>query len=69
MYDKSDAFLNSLIKYHISGRLKVAPEHCCNNVLALMGKPPIEDYDRFKAEFARLTKAAGKEQYIVPYLM
>ena len=67
--DKNNAFFRKLVSDHISGHLKVAPEHCCNNVLALMGKPPIEDYDRFKAEFARLTKAAGKEQYIVPYLM
>lgn len=67
--DKNNAFFRKLVSDHISGHLKVAPEHCCNNVLALMGKPPIEDYDRFKAEFERLTKAAGKEQYIVPYLM
>ena len=67
--DKNNVFFRKLVSDHISGHLKVAPEHCCNNVLALMGKPPIEDYDRFKAEFARLTKAAGKEQYIVPYLM
>ncbi len=67
--DKNPKFFKKLVNDHVSGHLKVAPEHCCNDVLALMGKPPIEDYDRFKSRFARLTKEAGKEQYIVPYLI
>ena len=67
--DKNPKFFKKLVSDHVSGHLKVAPEHCCNDVLALMGKPPIEDYDRFKSQFARLTKEVGKEQYIVPYLI
>ncbi|MBO5785969.1 MAG: YgiQ family radical SAM protein [Clostridia bacterium] len=67
--DKNNKFFRKLVNDHISGHLKVAPEHCCNDVLKLMGKPPIEDYDRFKDKFAVLTKEAGKEQYIVPYLI
>ncbi len=67
--DKNPRFFKKLVSDHVSGHLKVAPEHCCNDVLALMGKPPIEDYNRFKEKFAILTKEAGKEQYIVPYLI
>lgn len=67
--DKNPRFFKKLVNDHVSGHLKVAPEHCCNDVLALMGKPPIEDYDKFKSQFARITKEAGKEQYIVPYLI
>ncbi len=67
--DKNNKFFKKLVNDHVSGHLKVAPEHCCNDVLKYMGKPPIEDYDRFKAKFAQLTKEAGKEQYIVPYLI
>ena len=69
MYDKSDAFLNSLIKYHISGRLKVAPEHVSDRVLKLMGKPRHQLYDAFTARYAALNKKAGQEQFIVPYFM
>ncbi|MBR5859606.1 MAG: YgiQ family radical SAM protein, partial [Clostridia bacterium] len=67
--DKNNKFFRKLVNDHVSGHLKVAPEHCCNDVLKLMGKPPIEDYNRFKDKFAVLTKEAGKEQYIVPYLI
>lgn len=67
--DKNPKFFRKLVNDHVSGHLKVAPEHCCNGVLKLMGKPPIEEYDKFKAKFAVLTKEAGKEQYIVPYLI
>ena len=67
--DKNPKFFKKLDNDHVSGHLKVAPEHCCNNVLKLMGKPNIEEYDKFKAKFAVLTKEAGKEQYIVPYLI
>jgi uncharacterized radical SAM protein YgiQ len=68
-YDKSDAFFKKLVRDHVSGQLKVAPEHCSNNVLMHMGKPPIEVYDRFKAKYFSLSKEVGKEQYLVPYLM
>ena len=54
---------------HISGQLKVAPEHICDNVLSLMGKPSREVYDKFMADFYKITKDLGKEQYLVPYLM
>lgn len=67
--DKNPKFFRKLVNDHVSGHLKVAPEHCCNDVLALMSKPPIEEYDKFKSRFAQLTKEAGKEQYIVPYLI
>ncbi len=67
--DKNPKFFRKLVSDHVSGHLKVAPEHCQNRVLSLMGKPPIEEYDKFKARFAQLTKEAGKEQYIVPYLI
>jgi uncharacterized radical SAM protein YgiQ len=62
-------FLDELVEHHVSGQLKVAPEHCKSNVLALMGKPPANVYDWFADEFAAVTKKAGKEQYMVPYLM
>ncbi len=67
--DKNPKFFRKLVNDHVSGHLKVAPEHCCNDVLKLMCKPPIEEYDKFKSRFATLTKEAGKEQYIVPYLI
>ena len=67
--DKNPKFFRKLVADHVSGHLKVAPEHCCNDVLALMSKPKIEEYDKFKARFAQLTKEVGKEQYIVPYLI
>ena len=67
--DKSDAFFEKLVRDHISGQLKVAPEHCSTHVLRCMGKPDIGVYDDFRGNFFRLTKKAGKEQYLVPYLM
>ncbi len=69
MYDKSDAFLRELVAHHISGRLKVAPEHVDDRVLQLMGKPSCALYDRFATKYAQLNKKAGKEQFIVPYLI
>ena len=53
----------------MSGQLKVAPEHCVNEVLDCMGKPHIEVYERFMEKYARLNQRYGKEQYVVPYLM
>ena len=69
MYDKSDAFLRELVEHHVSGRLKVAPEHVDDRVLKLMGKPSRELYDRFAQKYANLNKRMGKDQYLVPYLM
>ncbi|MBQ3057687.1 MAG: YgiQ family radical SAM protein [Clostridia bacterium] len=67
--DKNEEFFKELINHHVSGQLKVAPEHCSNNVLKYMGKPPIEVYNRFEKRFYELTKSANKKQYLVPYLM
>ncbi len=67
--DEDETFFRELVKYHVSGQLKVAPEHCCDGVLALMGKPKFEVYRRFARRFRELTKAAGKEQYLVPYMI
>lgn len=67
--DKDDEFINELIQYHVSGQLKVAPEHCSAAVLDKMGKPHIEAYKRFQRRFYEITKRKGKEQYLVPYLM
>jgi len=69
IYDKNDAFFKKLVRDHVSGQLKVAPEHCCNNVLALMGKPDVSVYDSFRRRFFELTESMGKEQYLVPYLI
>ncbi len=67
--DDDETFFNELVEHHISGQLKVAPEHCSNNVLKRMGKPPIEVYNRFKKRYYELNKKANKNQYLVPYLM
>lgn len=69
MEDENSEFFRELVSCHISGQLKVAPEHCSAAVLDKMGKPHIEAYKRFQDEFYRMTKQAGKEQYLVPYLM
>lgn len=67
--DENEAFFKELVEHHISGQLKVAPEHCSTNVLKRMGKPPVSVYNRFKKRFYELTQSAGKKQYLVPYLM
>ena len=69
IYDKDDTFFRELVKNHVSGQLKVAPEHCCDTVLTHMGKPNIAVYNKFKDKYFALTKSFGKEQYLVPYLM
>ncbi|MCD7811388.1 MAG: YgiQ family radical SAM protein [Ruminococcus sp.] len=69
MKDENDEFMRELIKYHVSGQLKVAPEHCSAAVLDKMGKPHIEAYKAFQKRFYEITKGIGKEQYLVPYLM
>jgi len=67
--DKDEEFFKELVTHHVSGQLKVAPEHCSNKVLKYMGKPNIEVYNRFEKRFYELTKSIGKKQYLVPYLM
>ena len=67
--DKNKEFMRELIEHHVSGQLKVAPEHCSSAVLDKMGKPHIEAYKKFADEFYKTTKQIGKEQYLVPYLM
>lgn len=67
--DKNESFFKELVKNHISGQLKVAPEHCSAAVLDKMGKPHIEEYLKFQKRFYEITKGVGKEQYLVPYLM
>ena len=67
--DPDKSFLRELVAHHISGQLKVAPEHCSQSVLGLMGKPSIGVFERFSRDFYAATKKAGKEQYLVPYLI
>ena len=67
--DKSDAFLKELCQYHVSGQLKVAPEHISNAVLSRLGKPSVEVYNSFVKAYKDMNKKIGKEQYLVPYLM
>ncbi len=69
LYDNDDAFFRKLVRDHISGQLKVAPEHCSSDVLAAMGKPEISIYEHFRERFFALTESFRKEQYLVPYLM
>ena len=69
MYDESDAFFRRLVTNHVSGQLKVAPEHCSANALSMMGKPRVEVYEAFRKKYFALCKEAGLEQYLVPYLM
>ena len=67
--DKDETFFKELVQHHVSGQLKVAPEHCAPNTLRYMGKPPVEVFNKFEKRFYALTKQAGKQQYLVPYLM
>lgn len=69
MEDENDEFFRELVKYHISGQLRVAPEHCSAAVLDKMGKPHIQAYKNFCDKFYQFTKQDNKEQYVVPYLM
>ena len=69
MEDDDDAFFEELVRYHISGQLRVAPEHCSAAVLDKMGKPHIRTYKRFCDKFYALTGKEKKNQYVVPYLM
>ena len=67
--DKNSEFFSELVKYHISGQLKVAPEHCIDSVLDYMGKPHIDVYEKFMERYKKLNDRYSKEQYVVPYLM
>jgi len=67
--DKDDSFFRELVQHHISGQLKVAPEHISDRVLAHMGKPKNEVYERFRNKYIQLNKQYDKNQFIVPYLM
>lgn len=67
--DKNDTFLDELCRYHISGQLRVAPEHVADPVLKMMGKPENTVYKQFVDKFYQVNKRIGKEQYLVPYLM
>jgi len=69
MYDKNKEFFNELVKYHISGQLKVAPEHIDDKVLYRMGKPSRGLYDKFVAEYKALNKKHNMNQFLVPYLI
>ena len=67
--DSDESFFKELVTHHVSGQLKVAPEHCSSRVLKMMGKPDINVYERFKKRFYELTESVGKKQFLVPYLM
>ena len=67
--DKNDDFFYELCEHHVSGQLKVAPEHISDNVLKYMGKPKNSVYNRFSEKFYKINEKLGKKQYLVPYLM
>ena len=69
MADKDDTFFKELCEHHISGQLKVAPEHICDEVLSMMGKPENSVYEAFIKKYKQTNAKLGKEQYVVPYLM
>ena len=69
MADDNDEFFLELVKHHISGQLKVAPEHMSDNALYYMGKPSFSVYEKFRERYARINEKLGKKQYLVPYLM
>ena len=69
MFDKDPTFFNELVQHHISGQLKVAPEHISDRVLRLMGKPPFALYDKFVKTYEAKNREYHKDQYLVPYLI
>ncbi|WP_139905022.1 YgiQ family radical SAM protein [Clostridium thermarum] len=69
LYDKNEEFFKELCEHHISGQLKVAPEHISDKVLRQMGKPTKEVYDKFTKKYFDINKKLNKKQYLVPYLM
>lgn len=69
IYDKDRQFLRELCEHHVSGQLKIAPEHISNTVLQKLGKPSVEIYQKFVQAYEKMNQKLGKEQYLVPYLM
>ena len=69
MKDPSGEFFTDLVQHHISGQLKVAPEHCVAHTLDYMGKPHIQVYEKFREKYFKLNRRYGKDQYLVPYLI
>lgn len=69
MADADDSFFRELVEHHVSGQLKVAPEHISDNVLSKMGKPSNDVYEKFVRKYDKLNEQAGKKQFLVPYLM
>ncbi|AIO19510.1 hypothetical protein KQ51_01634 [Candidatus Izimaplasma bacterium HR1] len=69
LYDKDETFFHELVKHHISGQLKVAPEHISDDVLEKMNKPKRELYDKFVKRYYEINKKYDKNQFLVPYLM
>lgn len=67
--DKDDTFMHELCKYHVSGQLKVAPEHISDEVLSVMGKPSVSVYNRFIKKYKAINEKNNMKQYVVPYLM
>ncbi|MBQ2238356.1 MAG: YgiQ family radical SAM protein [Lachnospiraceae bacterium] len=69
IHDKDDTFFKELCEHHVSGQLKVAPEHICDEVLTKMGKPENRVYEEFQRKFKEINQKLGKKQFLVPYLM
>lgn len=69
VYDKDDTFFKEMVKHHISGQLKVAPEHVSDNVLKMMGKPTNSVYEKFLKKYKKLNDELNLKQFVVPYLM
>ncbi len=69
MLDKDNTFFRELVEHHVSGQLKVAPEHICDAVLSKMGKPENAVYEAFTEKYRRFNQKIGKNQFLVPYLM
>lgn len=69
MEDKDDTFFRELVQYHVSGQLKVAPEHICDAVLSKLGKPENAVYERFRKKYKDINDKLGLKQFLVPYLM
>ncbi len=69
LQDKNKEFFSQLVNHHISGQLKVAPEHCVSSVLDYMGKPHFDVFEKFWRQYRKFNEKGGKEQYLVPYLM
>ncbi len=67
--NRSPEYVDELVRHHVGGHLKVAPEHTSDTVLAAMKKPPQAEFERFEETFAAASRAAGKKQYLVPYFI